>query len=191
MTVHIEMKATHLVKALGNVTDNLPKQLGIVSWKVGKKLKSVVAKEVSSKIVVKQSEIKRKVKTKRVGKTATLVDVSESDKRFNLRHFKPKQTKKGTSWKITRGGKRTTVQGAFLGPKVGLMNRRWKGTPFIRTSLANSQSTIDKVGYGPSVVGVYQKHQLKGPTHKQATAELKKQLVARIKYLKLKQSGVI
>jgi len=188
--VTVRMEASAAIAAMKKVTDNLPKQMAIVSMKAARTGKSAIAKEVSKKIVVTQATVKRKIKIKKVGLTGAEV-VLDDAQRINLRHFKARQTNSGVSYKIDRGGKRKKAAGAFQGPRPGLMSRRWKGMPFIRTNLGDNRSKIRPLGWGPSPYGVMTKNKKVAVVEMIIREELKKQLAERLRYLTLKKSGTI
>jgi len=190
MTISVQMEASSVIEALKKVTDNLPKQMSIVSMKAARTGKSAIAKIVSGKIMVTQATVKKKITVKRVGPTGAEVTL-DAAQRINLRHFGARQTKKGVGYKIDRGGKRKTVVGAFQGPRPGRMNIKWKGMPFIRDNLANNRSTIRPLGWGPSPYGVLKKNDQVKVVEAIIRAELRKQMAERLRYLTLKKSGTI
>jgi len=185
--MRVRMDASVLVKSLANVTDNLPKQLAIVANKVATKTKSLIAKDVSSRVAVKQKVVKRLIKTKRIGKTKRIVQLAKS-KRIPLRDFGAKQTKTGVSYKIDKAQSRKTIPGAFQGPAPGRYYAKWKGRVFKRQG--RSRLPIYQL-FGPSPWGVFVKNKRKKHVANDASAELKKQLAERIRYLTLKKSGAI
>jgi hypothetical protein len=109
-------------------------------------------------------------------------------KRLGLRHFGAKQNKTGVSYKISKTGGRKRVDGAFQGPKPGVMKMSWKGNAFKR--VGKQRLPIIKL-QGVSAFGAYAKNELSGPQVKVIEAELTKQMERRIKLNILRAEGLV
>lgn len=189
MVAIIRLQADSLVAALAAISENLDKELGIVAWKAGKKAKSIVAKEVTKELAVKQAVVKKHVTVKRLfeGSSAISVRIDKS-KRIPLRDFKARQIKSGVSYKISHSQGRKVVPKAFQGPKPGRMNVKWRGRVFKREG--KRRLPIYQL-FGPSPWGVMQKHKMKPDIKAEMRIEIRKQLAERIRVKTLKQAGVI
>jgi len=187
MTALVTMDATSLIKGLTNLADNLSKELGVVAWKTGQKVKSTVAKEITKELNVKQSVVKAQVTIDRKQPSAVVVKVKKT-KRIPLKEFKAKQTKKGVTYKISKTKGRKLLPGGFQGPRPGVQNVKWKGRVFKR--VVKARLPIRQV-YGVSPYGVFVKNDLMLIVLMVARIELEKQLAERIRYLHLKKSGAI
>lgn len=183
----VTLNADPLIKALGNVVTNLPKELRIVSWKTAKKTKSIIAKDVVKELAVTQKIVRAQLVEKRVGKTGSSVTVKKS-RRIPLRDYKARQTKAGISYKISKSKGRKTIPNAFKGPRPGLTFARFQGHVFGR--MTNERKPI-KILYGPSPWGVFAKSQMRVQTKPKIKNELRKQLAERVRFKTLKKQGVI
>lgn len=187
MTAIIQMDATQVITALGNVSENLTKELRIISSKTAKKSKSLIAKQVTTELAVKQKIVRGLITTKKVGKTGAEVEFRKS-RRIRLRDFGARQTRKGVSYRISKTGGRKVIHGAFQGPAPGRMNIRWKGR--VKKRVGKSRMPIQEL-FGPSPWGVFKKKNMNPPTKKQIDAELLKQSRERLRYKALKKIGAI
>jgi len=187
MTVSVRMDSTDVVKSLKNIVKNYSKELGIVVNKVGRKGKSLVAKEVTKELTVTQKVVKKQIDFRKVGKTGGELSLDKSP-RIPLRDFKARQTRAGVSYRISKTKGRKVAKGAFQGPRPGRMNTRWKGRVFKRTG--KSRLPITQL-YGPSPWGVIKKNNKQKPIADQLRTEMRKQLAERLRYQRLKKSGAI
>lgn len=178
-----------LVKTLEDVSENITKELKAVSSKVGTKGKSVFSKEVSRNIAVKQSDVKRHVTVKKLGWGGVEITLEKTN-RIPLKRFKPRQTKAGISYKIDKNGPRKVIPGGFMGPNPTVSTVKFYGHPFIRKG--KSRLPIAKIAGGPSAAGAIDNHPSRIKSIKrQLSREVRKQLVRRIKYRRLKIAGTI
>ena len=186
-TITVQSEANFLVRSLGNVVRNLPKELRIVSWKTARKTKSFMAKEVTKELATPQKVVKATLKTDRKEPTGAEVTLRKTS-RISLREFKARQTRAGVSYRISKSKGRQTVQGAFTGPKPGLTFVKFRGHVLKR--VGKSRLPIRKL-YGPSPWGVFAVNKLQTTVTPKVNAELRKQLQERLRYQKLKKSGAI
>lgn len=193
-------KTDKLLVELKNVADNLKKELGVVSWKTARAGKRFIAKDVSSQIKVKQADVKALIREKR-GDTEASVSLKKTS-RMPLKRFSPRQTKKGVTYRIEKQGKRQLLRGGFMGPKPGVIAAKLHGHVWIRKGYMEPGTSGPRIRgrkqrepiyipRGPSPYGVVLKGERKVPIANEIRQELKKQLATRIRYLRLKQSGVI
>lgn len=186
-SITVQNDARDLSQALGNVVDNLPKEMRIVSWKTAKKTTSFIAKAVTSELSVAQRVIKKQMTQKRVGKTGAEVVLKKSN-RISLKDFKARQIKKGVSYKISKSKGRKTIAGAFRGPRPGVIAQKLNGHVFKR--IGATRNPIQKL-YGPSPWGVFAINKMQAQTTPKVNLELRKQMLERLRFKKLKKAGVI
>jgi hypothetical protein len=139
----------------------------------GKKKESEEPLRISAKATAEQPK-----KTVRIAKT----------RRLGLRHFGAKQDKTGVSFKISKQGGRQRVQGAFQGPKPGVMNVKWRGNAFRR--VGKERLPIIHLR-GVSAFGAYVKNKFTKAQIKRINDELSKQMERRIKLNILRASGLV
>lgn len=183
--------------ALGRLADaveragrKLPREIATACNATARKTKSLIAKGVTTELATKQKTVKQHVSQSRKAVPTKLqagVRLNKS-KRIPLKEFKPRQTRAGVSYRISKRTGRATIPGAFQGPRPGLMKASWRGNVFRRVGKA--RLPIVKL-YGPSPWGVFVKRKMGGPTAKQAQAELMKQLERRIRFNNLKADGTL
>jgi hypothetical protein len=182
-----------LAKLLQGNSKRLRREMAVAVNATSKKTVAIWAKEVSKEVATAQKNIKATIKVSKKAsagesKSPTAVVTQKKTGRIPLRDFGARQNKGGTSYKISKGGKRGFVAGAFQGPKPGVMKASWRGRVFKRVG-AGRLPIIQL--FGPSPWGVSIKNDLKKPTVKATRIELIKQIERRIRFLKLKQSGAI
>jgi hypothetical protein len=191
MTVQTNDKQLRRLEAIAkSIGSNLKKELAVAINKTAKKCESSIAKKVSKEIVVSQKVIKSQLqvqKAKAGGEQRATVTLKVST-RIPLRDFGARQTKAGVSYKISRTSGRGFVQGAFQGPKPGVMKASWRGNVFKRTT--KSRLPIVKL-MGPSVWGAFVINDHVSMTAEETQAELQKQVEERIRFLTLKKTGAI
>jgi len=197
MPITISVDAKGLIKELEQLANSLPKQLGIVTWKTAKKGKSFIAKSVTEELAVTQKVIKPflHLQTKKIGKTRSSLTLFKS-KRMSLRHFKPKQTGVGVSYKISKRGGRQIIPHAFMGPKPGVIAPRLGGNVWLREGARKAKGApglsqrIRRAGAGPSPWGVFVLQKKSTALSKLLREEMRKQLAERLRIIKLKIPGV-
>lgn len=199
--IRAEGNMDKLVADLGRVADNITKQIGIVSWRTARRGKSIIAKDVASQIKVNQADVKKLIRETR-GDAESSVALKKTS-RMPLKRFGPRQTKAGVTYRIEESGKRQLLQGAFMGPKPGVLAPNLHGHVWIRKGYlppgasgprfrgGKRQREQIYIPRGPSPYGVVLKGERKYPIAKEIRQELSKQLAKQIRYLRLKQSGVI
>lgn len=190
-----------LAATLKTVSDNIIKEMGIATWETAKVSKAIIAKDVTNQIRVKQSDVKKVIKQKR-NYTQAIVTLKKSS-RFPLKRFSPRQTKAGVTYRISKSGKRELLPGGFMGPKPGVLAPKLHGHVWIRKGyLAPGASGPRMRGgarmrepiyipRGPSPLGVVLKGERLKPITIEMKAELRKQVIDRIRYLRLKKAGAI
>lgn len=191
MTIQTNDKQLRRLEAIAkNVGSNLKRELAVAVNKTAKKCESSIAKKVAKEIVVSQKVVKSQLSTekaKAVGEQRAKVTLKVST-RIPLRDFGARQTRAGVSYKISRQSGRGFVQGAFQGPRPGVMKASWKGHVFKRTT--KSRLPIVKL-MGPSVWGAFVLNNHVAMTTEETQFELQKQIEERIRFLTLKNTGAI
>lgn len=159
------------------------------------KAQSIVAKKIGEELNAAQKDIKQRLpKGPKASATnlSTNIKVTAKGKdgegRLPLSRFKPRQNKKGVSYKISRKQGSKKISGAFMGPTPTARKVSWKGNVFKR--VGKSRLPIVKL-YGVSPWGVYVKKNYDRSVRKQIRTELKKQINERLRFLRLKKSGAI
>jgi len=118
----------------------------------------------------------------------TAIVTLKKTKRLGLRHFGARQDKRGVSYKIGKKGGRSRVDGAFQGPKPGVMRMKWRGNAFKR--VGTSRLPIVQLK-GVSAYGAYAKNELAGPQVTAIESELTKQMERRINLNVLRANGLV
>lgn len=168
----------------------LPREIATAVNATARKTKSIIAKQVVKELATKQKTIKQHTSQSRKANPASLAAAVRLKKtaRIPLKEFKPRQTRAGVSYRISKQTGRRVAPGAFQGPRPGLMKASWRGNVFRR--VGKSRLPIAKL-YGPSPWGVFVGQKMQRPTAGQARSELKRQLERRIRYNNLKADGTI
>lgn len=189
MTYSVQMDTRQVNASLSAFVKNLPKELGIISWKTARKGESQVAKEVTQEIAVTQKVVKRHVsRGKTSKKTAAELMLAKSG-RIPIRDFGARQTKKGVTYKIDKRKSRVLMPGAFQGPRPGLMFRKYKGLVFKRKG-TERKPISHKRGPSPWGVMITKKHKRQNVTT-YLEQELVRQSIERLRYRRLKATGGI
>lgn len=191
MIVKIDDNQIRQMKAaIENTGRKLRRELKTAVNATASRCKSIVAKQIGSELAVPQKVIKGTIKQTRKPNEvdiSAVIEVLKGD-RIPLREFGARQTKKGVSYRVSKTRGRKLAEGAFQGPRPGLMKSSWRGRAFKR--VGKSRLPITQL-YGPSPWGVFVVGDKIGPTVEQTQAELKKQVDRRIRFLQLKQAGTI
>lgn len=182
-----------LAKLLGGNAKKLRREIAVAVNATSRKTVSIWAKEVSKEVATAQKNIKATIKVSKKAaaseaRSPTAVVTQKKTGRIPLRDFGARQNKKGTTYKISKGGKRGFVAEAFQGPKPGVMKASWRGRVFKR--VGQGRLPIIQL-FGPSPWGVSLKNKLTRPVGKATKTELLKQIERRTRFIKLKQSGAI
>jgi hypothetical protein len=191
--IGIEIDATQLAslgEAVAKAGKSLKKELAGAINAVSKKTKLEMGRDVRATINIKKDESEKPLS---IRATATSNNLSaivslKKTKRLGLRHFAARQDKRGVSYKISKKGKRSRVDGAFQGPTPARGNVKWKGNAFKR--VGQSRLPIIQIK-GVSAFGAYTKNNLAGPQAEVVSAELSKQMERRINLNVLRAAGLV
>jgi hypothetical protein len=169
---------------------NITKEVAAAINQVSKKTRLDMGRQVRETIALKKQESEKPISVTATATAASLQATVRLKKtpRLGLRHFGAKQDKKGVTYKISRQGGRQRVNGAFLGPKPGVIKMSWKGNAFRRTGSGRLPIVQLK---GVSAYGAYAKNELAIPLAADVMAELHKQIERRINQNILRAEGVL
>lgn len=191
--ISIEINAKQLKRlreASGKARKNFGRELAGAINQVSRKTKVKIGRDIRAVIAMKTAEAKKPISIK--GK-ASAVHLSatvslKKTKRLGLRHFGARQGKRGVSYRIDKQGARRSVNGAFQGPKPGVMKISWKGNVFKR--VGPGRLPIIQLR-GVSAYGAYKKNDLSGPQVESIKEELTLQMERRIKLNILRAEGLV
>jgi hypothetical protein len=191
--ISIEIDAKQLKRlreSVGKAKTKFGRELAAAINQVARKTKLDIGRDVRSVIAIKkkESEAPLKISAKATADhPQTTVSIAKT-RRLGLRHFGARQDKRGVSFKISKQGGRQRVDGAFQGPKPGVMNVKWKGNAFRR--IGKERLPIIHLR-GVSAFGAYIKNKFTQPQIKRINDELRKQMERRIKLNILRASGLV
>jgi hypothetical protein len=191
--IAIEIDAKQLKRlreSVGKAKTKFGRELAAAINQVAKKTKLDIGRDVRSVIAIKkkESEAPLKIQAKATAEQPkTTVSIAKT-RRLGLRHFGAKQDKTGVSFKISKQGGRQRVQGAFQGPKPGVMNVKWRGNAFRR--VGKERLPIIHLR-GVSAFGAYVKNKFTPGQIKRINDELSKQMERRINLNILRASGLV
>lgn len=179
-----------LIAAAEAAKKKFPKELAGAINQVSKKTRLEMGRDIRNTVAMKKDEAEKPLKI-----TADATEMKLQAKvtlrktgRLGLRHFGARQDKRGVSYKISKKGGRQRVDGAFQGPRPGVMKVSWKGNVFKREG--KSRLPIVQL-LGVSPFGVYVKNNLAGPQVERVTEELTKQIERRINLNILRAEGLV
>ena len=189
----IDMKVTgikELVKACEGTSRKMPKELAIAVNATTKKVRSEMSKQLRGEFSVKAADLKPILAVKGRATPTKIGSMVQLDatKRMSLKSFRPRQTRAGTAYTISKKSGRKTAPGAFMGPRPGAMAIRLRGHVYAR--LGASRYPIVQLK-GPSPGGVYIKQRMRPKTVSVGSAELSKQIDRRVRFILLKKQGLI
>lgn len=191
--IEIQINAKQLKRlreAVGKSKKNIKKELAGAINAVSKKTKLQVGRDIRKTVNLKKDEAEKPLSLRATATETNLVAVVslKKTKRLGLRHFGARQDKRGVSYKISKTGGRSRVNGAFQGPRPGVMKMSWKGNAFKRVGKERLPIVMLK---GVSAFGAYAKNDLEGPQVKEINTELSKQMERRINLNILRANGLV
>ena len=184
MKVSFQIKGNGL-NALANVLSEtpkkLPRELASIANKVAKGHRKEIGKEIRKHVVMKSKAVLKYITQDKI---ATKEHISTNlfirgNKRSPLKDFGAKQTKKGVSYRISKKHPRKTVNSAF-GPKIPRLGNH----VFLRKG--KNRLPIRKL-YGPSMLAVYLKNDLRVFSVNQLSDEMGKQVNRRVRAIIVNQ----
>ena len=155
MQITVSLDASAVIARLKDVTDNLTEDLRAITFDTMKQGKKKIADVVQTEITALDREIKKTIRHKKVGLTAYKLIV-DPGRRMPLSAFRPKprQTKTGVTYKISKTQGSKSIPHAFLNPHTRTPNE-----PKIRGSGSGPSGLVGRspiffLGLGPSAWGV-------------------------------------
>ena len=179
-----------LKDAVGKAGKKFSKELAGAINAVSKKTKLQIGRDIRATVALKKDESEKPISIRATATPESLkaIVTLKKTKRLGLRHFGARQDKRGVSYKINKKGGRSRADGAFQGPKPGVMKMSWKGNAFKRVGASRLPIVMLK---GVSAYGAYAKNELSGPQVEAIESELEKQMDRRIKLNVLRASGLV
>lgn len=120
MAVTMKLKQDDLNRLgamLSHIKGGLEKAIARASRRVAKQGVTLISSQIRDKVNIKKQDLDAKVlSTKQRGKTGQMITLKATP-RFPLKYFGAKQTKKGVSYKIPKGGGKKIAVSAF-GPNI-------------------------------------------------------------------------
>lgn len=159
---------------------------------------SIAAKKITEELAAPQKVVKEQLRkgdkaNKRKLQTSIRIVANVKGSRsgrlaLNKFSTKPKQNKAGVRYRVSKTKGSKVIPGAFQGPTPDVRKASWKNNVFRR--VGKQRLPIVKL-FGPSPWGVYVKNNYGRKTRKEIRKELRKQINERLRYLRLKNQGVI
>ena len=179
-----------LREAVGKSKKSIKKELAGAINATSKKTKLKVGRDIRKTVNLKKDEAEKPLSIRATATENNLVAIVSLKKtpRLGLRHFGARQDKRGVSYKISKTGGRSRVNGAFQGPRPGVMKMSWKGNAFKRVGKERLPIVMLK---GVSAFGAYAKNDLEGPQVEEINKELSKQMERRINLNILRANGLV
>ena len=152
---------------------NLAKETAIATKNTAKAHRREISKNVRQFVAMTNKAVLRAVTVEPGNRanTASRIHIEKTE-RPSLKEFKARQTKKGVSYKIRKGGKRKLIQSAFLG------KGRLNGHVYIRRT--KSRLPVRKL-YGVSVAAVFGQNDLIGLSTEQILARMDVEMQKRVR----------
>lgn len=189
--ISIDASATaKLNEVLDGNAKKLRQQLYIATNKAAGKTRSFMAKGISKDFKAPQKLIRKTIwlQKAKVGVKRSATVTQKNFNGFPLRFLKAKQNKKGVTYTGRKSDGKQFIEGAFMGPKPGVVNSRWRGNAYKR--LGKSRGPLKPI-VGPSTWSVFVALNLESKSVQFAKSQLTKEILERARFLGLKKSGVI
>ena len=173
-----------LKKAIAGTSFDIRKELAVVVNKTAKATVSEIAKDVTKELNTTQAAVKYANRGLEVvgkatfSKPGAIVRLNRTG-RMSLRHFKPKQSAAGVTYKISKSKGPRSIKSAFMGPRPGAVKISWKGNVFKR--VGDSRNPITKLD-GVSPWGVYVAKKFEPDQVKRINDRLRKEMTERIRF---------
>lgn len=179
-----------LKEAVGRAGKKVAKELSAAINQVSKKTRLDMGRAVRETVALKKDQAEKPISVAMSSTPANLQALVrlKKTKRLGLRHFGAKQDRKGVTYKIAKKGGRKRVNGAFQGPKPGVIKMSWKGNVFKRNG--SKRLPITQLN-GVSAYGAYVKNELTGPQVAAVFNQLVHQIERRINLNILRAEGLV
>jgi len=179
-----------LETAISGTKRNLQREMKIAVRSTAKKGKAMVNAAVRKELAVTKAEVDKhlKVRMQLNNQTPSAQVALSKSARLPLKAFKPRQTKKGVSYKISKRRKRDLRKSAFMGPRPGEIAPKLHGHVFKRQG--PSRLPIVKL-HGASPWGAFKKQRMRRPTRKEIRVYFGKQIERRIRAAIISKKGSV
>lgn len=176
--------------ALEGTSKKLPRELTIAVNSTARKVRTGMSKQIRGELVVKSADLNKILNLASKAKPTSIVAkvLLFGTKRLSLKAFKPRQTRKGVSYKVSKSKGRKVAPSAFMGPRPGAIAIRLRGHAYKR--MGRARYPIARL-HGPSPGGVYALQKMRPKTIVDGVSELNKQIERRIRFNLLKKQGLI
>lgn len=190
LTVTVDSNQMRALKAaLEGTKKKLPKELANAINKTATKTRTNVGRKVRAELAISVKDMKRflrvrgRANPRRLGASVELDHQKRPGIGGPTGRFKPKQTARGTSFKVGKKQRRQTIKGAFMGPRPGVLAPKLYGGVFKRTG--PRRTPIVKL-HGASPWAAYVQNNLDPIIRRETRRELRRQIDSRIRTI-LKQ----
>lgn len=181
---------------------NIAKEIAGALNQVAKKTKLEMGRRIRETINLKKAVVEKPLSVKSEATESSFVAVVslKNEDRFGLQHFGARQDKRGVSYKISKTGGRKRVNGAFMGPRPGVLAPKLYGGVWKRMGAPRTMTKGRRIGkiaepivklYGVSPWGAYVKNNMEAVDVEAVSKELAKQMERRIEFNVLRASGII
>lgn len=177
-------------EAVRRAGKTIAKEVAAAINQVSRKTRLDMGRAIRDTVTLKKAESEKPisvVSTASARSMQALVRLKKT-KRLGLRHFGAKQDRKGVTYKIGKKGGRKRINGAFQGPKPGVIKMSWKGNVFKRDGA--KRLPITQLN-GVSAYGAYVKNELTGPQVAAVFDQLVHQIERRINLNILRAEGLV
>jgi len=169
---------------------SVPKAFAAAINDTAKDARSRMSKRIRQWISIKKKALDRTLK---ISHRATARDLHsgihlEKTKGIPLQYFGARQTAAGVTFRLSKLAPRQLIAHAFMGPKPGVLAATLHGGVFIR--LGKARLPIEKLR-GDTPYDVFVRTGMLGPTTKETTDLLKKNVDQRTRFAILKARGEI
>ncbi len=151
ISLRVETDFSRVRRYLTDVQKNLvPKAAGIALGRVGKTVRAAASKRIREKLAIKVAVVNKAIDVKREGMRRLAVVVEASGEPIPLRDYQARQTKKGATYRVSKGGARKRYQREG---RTGFIVDSRGGHVFVRVEAdppGPTKARIKKV-FGPSI----------------------------------------
>lgn len=191
--IAIEIDSSQMMRlkeAVGRAGKKVAKELSAAINQVSKKTRLDMGRAIRETVALKKDQSEKPISVAMSSTPANLQALVrlKKTKRLGLRHFGAKQDRKGVTYKIGKKGGRKRINGAFQGPKPGVIKMSWKGNVFKRTG--QKRLPIQQLN-GVSAYGAYVKNDLTAPQVAAVFDQLVYQIERRINLNVLRAEGLV
>lgn len=204
MAVTMKLKienAEEIEQALKDIPGGFEKAFARASLRVAKQGVTLISADITGRVNIKKKDLKKVLRSKKRGNASAMTELDKSG-RFPLKYFGAKQAKKGVTYKIDKGGKRTLALSAF-GPEIARLGhhvfkratpvevpKKYKGRNKDKGKRTDNLPIIPLFGVSPW--GTFVKNKMIEPTKEKLAIAFGRRVETEARYLieqHLKNSG--